>query len=296
MPNSSLQAMGLLLFATLAWGGNIVIGRAIRNDLPPLGLSFWRWLIAFAILLVFTLPVLRRSWPILKREWKLIGLLALLGLALFHPLQYFSLQSTTVINATLILSTSPAMVALFSLIALRERLGQLQIVGILVSFLGVAIVMSRGDMASLAGLTFQLGDLWMLLASLVWALYSVAIKFRPADLNPLAMLGATAAIGATLLFPFYLWESLYVKPMPVSWQSASVLIYVAVVASLLAYLAFNRGVSLIGPARAGIVLHMVPVWATLLAVIFLGERLMGYHIVGLVLIACGIVLSNRPTR
>lgn len=296
MQNSSLQALGLLLFATLTWGGNIVIGRAIRNDLPPLGLSFWRWLIAFVILLVFTLPLLQRNWPVIRREWRLLGLLALLGLALFHPLQYFSLQSTTVINATLILSTSPAMVALFSLVALKEQLGRVQMLGIVVSFIGVATVISRGDMSSLSDLTFQLGDLWMLLAALVWALYSVTVKFRPADLHPHAMLAATAGLGALLLLPFYLWESATVMAMPFSLTSISVLIYVAVAASLLAYLAFNRGVALVGPARAGIVLHMVPVWATLLAFLFLGERLQGYHIVGLVLIACGIVLSNRPTR
>ena len=296
MSNQSPLALAMLAFATLTWGGNIVIGRAVRGELPPLGLSFWRWLVAFLVILLFTAPLMRRSLPVLRREWKLLCLMAALGMASFHPLQYLAVQTTTVVNGTLILSTSPAMVVVLSMLVLGERLSIGQAVGVLISFLGVAVVMMRGDWSMLAELTFTQGDLWMLMAAFVWSVYSVAVKFRPADLHPHAMLTATAGLGALFLAPLYLWETSHVLPMPVTTQSLMVVGYVSLVASLLAYLAFNQGVALIGPARAGIVLHMVPVWATLLAVIFLKEELYGYHLVGLLLIATGIFLNNRPHR
>lgn len=292
--SQSPLALALLMFATLAWGGNIVIGRAVRNELPPLGLSFWRWAVAFLVILVFTFPLFVRSLPVIRREWKLLSFIALLGMASFHPLQYFAVQTTTVLNSTLILSTSPAMVVILSMVLHGERLKPVQIIGALISFVGVGVVMSRGDWSTLANMTFTQGDIWMLAASIVWSLYSTAIKFRPPDLHPHVMLATTALLGAIFLFPFYLWESQTIMAMPVTSQSLMVIAYISLVASILAYLSFNQGVNLIGPARAGVVLHMVPVWASLLAILFLGERFYSYHLIGLVFIVTGILLNTQP--
>lgn len=296
MKRPDILALLLLAFATCTWGGNIVIGRAVRGDLPPLGLSFWRWAVAFGVLILFTLPLMKRSWPILKREWKLLLAMSVLAMALFHPLQYFSVQSTTAINATLLLSTCPAFVVLFSRLFLKTPIQLSQGLGIMLAFAGVAVVISKADPALLASLSFTTGDVWMLGASIVWALYSITLKFKPDDLNGYALLTATAGLGAFLLLPFYIWESHTVMPMPLSMQAAMSVGYVSLVASLLAYLAFNQGVALIGPAKAGIMLNLVPMWVTILAILFLGERLELYHLYGLALIGLGIFFNNMPSR
>jgi drug/metabolite transporter (DMT)-like permease len=294
MLNRPLVAYFLLALATLSWGGNVVIGRAIRSEIPPFGLSFWRWTLCFFILFVFTAPKVRRSLSILRREWKLIGVMALFGIAGFNTLQYVALHTTTAINVTLILSTSPAFMAVLSMLILKEKLGPSQGIGILTSFIGVAVVISRGSLQSLMALHFTLGDLWMLTAAFVWALYSIAVKMRPADLNPLVMLTAITATGSLMLSPFLVWETMTVGPVPFSTTSVLTIGYVSLVASLLAFISYNKGVSIVGPAKAGTVIHLIPVWVAILAYLFLGERLETFHLIGLSFIALGIFLNSRP--
>ena len=296
MRHPTLYAYALLATATLSWGGNIVIGRAVRNELPPVGLNFWRWLLCFLILLIFTGPHLRENWPVIRREWKLLLVLALFGIASYNSLQYQALHTTTAINATLIAAVCPALMALLSVLVLKDRLNSMQIVGITVSFIGAAIVIVKADMNNLLSIAFTRGDLWMLAAVMVWAVYSIAVKLRPEDLNPLIMLTVITGMGALILLPFYLWESLTIRTMPVTPQSLMTIGYVTFIASLLAYVCYNKGVSLIGPAKAGIAIHLMPVWVAILAFIFLGERLESYHLVGITLILTGIILNNRKPK
>jgi drug/metabolite transporter (DMT)-like permease len=296
MKNNTLIAYALLATATLSWSGNIVIGRAIRNDLPPLGMSFWRWFLCCLVLLLFTAPKFKRSLPVLKREWKLLLVMASLGIAAFNPLQYVSLHTTTAINVTLILATCPAFMALFSVIFLKDRLGWAQVAGILVSFIGVAIVITNGDLLSLLNVTFTVGDIWMLLAAVVWAFYSITLKLRPAALDPMVMLSTITGIGATILLPIYIWESMTIQTMPVTATSFLTIGYITFIASLLAYVCYNKGVSLIGPAKAGVAIHLMPGWVALLAFVFLGERLESHHIVGIAFIGLGILLNSRRVK
>ena len=296
MKNNTALAYLLLAVATLSWSGNIVIGRAISSTLPPLGLSFWRWFLCFLVLLVFTAPRLPRSIPILKREWKLLLIMAILGITSFNSLQYQALHTTTAINVTLILATCPALMALFSVIILKERLGWSQVAGILISFVGVAIVITNGNLLRLLDLTFATGDIWMLIAATVWAFYSITVKMRPADLDPLVMLTVITGIGSITLLPLYIWESVSLMPMPLTSTSIMTVGYVTFIASLLAYVSYNKGVSLIGPAKAGPSIHLMPGWVAILAFIFLGERLESYHIMGIACIALGILLNSRKGR
>ncbi|WP_157747703.1 DMT family transporter [Cohaesibacter sp. ES.047] len=294
--NQTILAFALLATATLAWSGNIVIGRAVRADLPPLGMSFWRWFLCCLVLLFFTAPKFPANLPIIKREWKLLLVMSALGIATFNSLQYYALQTTTAINVTLILATSPALMALFSVLFLKDRIGWSQITGIIISFIGVAIVITNGNLARLLEVTFRVGDLWMLAAALVWAGYSITVKMRPDDLDPLVMLTLITGTGAILLLPFYIWESLVFKPMPISPLSLVTIAYLTFIASLLAFASYNRGVSLIGPAKAGVAIHLMPGWVAILAFIFLGERLQSFHILGIACIAVGIALNSRRSR
>lgn len=296
MKNYTLIAYGLLATATLSWSGNIVIGRAVRSELPPLGMTFWRWTLCCLILFIFTAPRLKAALPIIKREWKLLFIMALTGIAAFNPLQYYALHTTTAINVTLILATCPAFMALLSVLFLKDRLGLAQICGIAVSFVGVAIVITNGNLETLLEVQFAIGDIWMLCAAIIWAFYSIAVKKRPTDLDPMVMLTVITGVGALMLLPLYLWESVTYKVMPITPTSFLTVGYITLVASLLAYVSYNKGVSLIGPAKAGPAIHLMPVWVAILAFVFLGERLEAYHLLGIACIAAGIFLNSRKPR
>ncbi|TLP45013.1 MULTISPECIES: DMT family transporter [Cohaesibacter] len=296
MRNNSLLAYGLLAIATLSWSGNIVIGRAVRSDLPPLGMTFWRWSLCCLILLFFTAPRLKASLPILKREWKLLLVMAATGIGTFNPLQYVSLHTTSAINVTLILATCPAFMALLSVLFLKDRLGLAQIAGIAISFIGVAIVITDGDLQTLREVQFAIGDIFMLCAAIIWAFYSIAVKKRPADLDPLVMLTVITGAGSMLLLGPYLWETFTYKAMPVSTTAFLTVGYITLIASLLAYVCYNKAVSLIGPSKAGPAIHLMPGWVAILAFVFLGERLESYHLLGIACIAAGIFLNSRKAR
>ena len=292
MKNYTLIAYGLLATATLSWSGNIVIGRAVRSELPPLGMTFWRWTLCCLILLLFTAPRFKAAMPIIKREWKLLFLMALTGIAAFNPLQYYALHTTTAINVTLILATCPAFMALLSVLFLKDRLSLAQMFGIAVSFAGVAIVITSGNLGTLLDVQFAIGDIWMLCAAIIWAVYSIAVKKRPADLDPMVMLTVITGAGALMLLPFYLWETVTYKVMPITTTSILTVGYITLIASLLAYVSYNKGVGLIGPAKAGPAIHLMPAWVAILAFFFLGERLEVYHLVGIACIAVGIFLNS----
>ncbi|WP_119309326.1 DMT family transporter [Cohaesibacter haloalkalitolerans] len=296
MKNNTAVAYVLLALATLCWGGNVVIGRAVRGDLPPLGLSFWRWFFCCLILLVITAPRLKASWPVIRKHWKLLLAMSATGIAAFNPLQYQALHSTTAINSTLILATCPAFMALLSLFILKEKLGLAQIAGILVSFFGVVVVITAGDFRTLFHLKFTGGDIWMVGAAIVWALYSITVKMRPVTLDPLVMLMVITGLGALMLLPLYIWETLTYQAVTLTPTNLAAIVYVTFIASLLAYFSWNKGVGLIGPSKAGVTIHLMPVWVAFLAFFFLGERLEGYHLMGIAFIALGILLNSRRAR
>lgn len=278
--------------AALLWAGNIVLGRAVSADVPPVGLSFWRWAAATALFLPFVLPMVRRQWPVLRREWRLVALLGLLGVAVFHTFLYIAVNTTTAINAALIYAATPALVPLIAWPVLGERIGGRQAGGILLSSLGIAIVVTRADFAVLSALQFTTGDLWMIAAVVAWSFYSVLVKRRPSDLHPNAMLAGMMAFGLLMTLPFYLWETGTVQAMPLNWNAVWTVGYMAVFASILAYLCYNRGIELVGPSRAALTAHMLPVFAAILSVAFLGESLHLYHLAGAAAVVMGIVLSG----
>ncbi|WP_319410809.1 DMT family transporter [uncultured Cohaesibacter sp.] len=296
MKNNNFVAYGLLALATLCWGGNVVIGRAVRGDLPPLGLSFWRWFFCCLILLFFTARKLPANWQVIRTHWKLLLAMSATGIAAFNPLQYQALHSTTAINSTLILATCPAIMALLSVFILKDKLGLAQIAGILISFFGVTFVITAGDLKTLFHLKLTIGDIWMVGAAIVWALYSITVKLRPVDLDPLVMLMVITGIGALILLPLYIWESLTYQTVTITPTNLAAIVYVTFIASLLAYFSWNKGVGLIGPSKAGVFIHLMPVWVAILAFVLLGEKIQGYHLAGVAFIAIGIILNSRRAR
>jgi len=282
----------LLGGATLLWAGNFVLGRAVSARVPPVGLAFWRWVVALLVLLAITRRRLPAQWPRLARSWKVLVPLGVLGVGNFNTLVYLGLRETTATNALLLNSACPAFILAISAAAGLGRASARQVLGIAISLAGVTVILVRGDPAALAALRFNRGDVWVLAAVLSWAFYTVLLARRPAGVEPMVLLTALVAVGVAWIAPFYAWES--AAGAPVAWNAvtAVTVLYVALAASVAAYAFWNRGVAEVGAARAGVFLHLMPAFGTVLAILLLGEAFHPHQLAGIGLILLGVFLAG----
>lgn len=285
----------LLPLAPLFWSGNFILGRAVRTALPPVGLAFWRWLMASLVISVFAWSHVKQDWPVIQQNWKIIGLLSILGVATFNVLAYMGLRSTTAMNGVLMQSAMPVIIIVMSYLFFRETITLLQTAGILLSLSGVATIITQGNLSALLTLSLNPGDIVILIAITCYALYSVLLRQRP-SMHPLSFLLTTFVIGTVLLFPFYIWEQVFLQAMPLNRITVLAVGYVAIFPSIFAYLCFNRGVELLGANRAGLFLHLMPVFGSLMAMLFLGEHFKSFHAAGIFLILSGIVLATKKQK
>ena len=282
----------LLTLTALFWSGNMVVGRAIRADVPPLSLAFWRWTIAFLLTLPLALPALRRQWPLLKRGWLSVVALGLLGVGGFNTLAYIALQHTAATNAVLINSFVPIATVALSWIFLKKTLRRIEGFGVIVSLGGVIAIVARGEIATLAALTPNIGDLWMLLAVLVWACYTIGLQWRPAGVDPMLMLAAFTSVGLVALAPAYAWEIAQGRVINVTPTAIAGIAYTGMLPAFVGYIFYNRAVGEVGASKASLFVHLMPVFGTLLSVIFLDEIPQIYHFFGMALIFIGIFLTT----
>lgn len=283
----------LLTLTVLSWSGNMVVGRGIRGDIPPLTLAFWRWIIALIFILPLALPHLPNQWPQLRKGWKPLLVLGLLGVGGYNTFAYLALQDTTATNAALLNSFIPIATIAISWMFLGKHLRPPEALGVLISLCGALTIISRGDPVVLAHLNLNIGDVWMLVAVLDWALYTVALAWRPAGVHPMLMLGATTVIGLAALAPAYAWELAQGREMNVHLGSLSALAYVGIFPSFIGYIFYNKGVGEVGASKASLFIHLMPVFGTLLSFIFLGEIPGWYHYLGISLIFSGIWLTMK---
>ena len=288
----------LLAVAVLFWAGNWVFARALRDDVPPVALAFWRWMVALVILTPFAYAHVRRQWRMIAQSWRVLALLALLATVFQHIPVYIGLRETTATNGALLNSVTPVLILLLSRLLFAERLSLTQVAGVSISLLGVTVILAAGDFAALATLHLNRGDLWVLLATLAWAIYTVCLRWRPVELNLLAMLWMIAAIGVCAMAPFYGWEIASGGTLNPTPGVLGALLYIGALSTVVSYVFWNRAVQEIGPNRAGPFMYLMLVYTPLLAIVFLGERLHLYHLVGCVLILGGIYLTSRgrPAR
>lgn len=286
----------LLAIATLCWAGNFVVGRAMHAEIPPVTLTFWRWVVAGAVLLPFAAPSVWRLRRELRQHWQLLLMLTVTGIVLFHLFVYTGLRSTAAVNAALMLATTPVLIPAISLLLGHEAVTLRQALGIMISLLGVAVIVLRGDPDLIDSLRFNPGDLWILLAVPTWAFYSVLLRRLPSSLPRLAILLAIIVIGIVLLMPLYALEVAYAGTIALTAGTVFAVGYVALFASVLAYICWNQAVMQIGANKAGLFLHLMPVFATALAIILLDEAITGYHAAGVAFIAIGIFLTTSRRR
>lgn len=282
----------LLVLTALFWSGNFVLSRGMHADIPPLSLSFWRWTAALFFLSFFGVRHLWAQRQLVRKHLKFITIQGLLGVAGFNSLIYMAMQTTTAINAVLVNSCIPVLIAVFSWVMYKEMMTKRQCLGVLVSLCGVLLIITRGKMSHLLAMNFNRGDLLVFVAALIWAFYSANLKKYPKELHPFAYLSGIIISGLMGIFPFYLMEVYSGKTMTINTSSIVTILYVAIFASLLAFIFWNRAVRQVGANKAGPFIHLMPVFSTILAVLFLGETLHRYHIQGIVLIFCGILMTT----
>ena len=286
----------LLTLASLFWAANWVVGRAMRNEMPPIAMGFWRWTIALLILLPFAAPELRDKWHLVRANWLTLTVAGLLGAVVFNTLIYVGLQYTAATNGVLFNSISPILIILLSWVVARERISKLQTYGVLLSLVGVLAIVARGDFATLAAFHFNRGDMWLITAMLLWAIYTIVLRRRPPELSATGFLAAMLLLSLPFLLPFYLWEFGERGGFSLTPATVAALAFYGTAPSIVAYLFWNRGVAQVGPNKAGLFVHLMPVFGALLSVIFLDERLYAYHYAGAALIFGGIWLTTRRGR
>ncbi|MDY0311022.1 MAG: DMT family transporter [Desulfobacterales bacterium] len=281
----------LLPIAPLCWGGNIVVARGVIDILPPVGFAFWRWTLAFFMLLPFAWGRARRDWPQAKAGWKNLLVLGITGIAGFNTLLYTAVHTTTAINGSLIQTTMPGFIILMSVTFLGDKVSLRQLIGAAACVLGAALVVLHGNPAALYKLDFALGDLLMIVAVVLYAVYSLALSRRP-PVHPLSLMLYIFAIGVLGLLPLYLWELAESGGFAVTGRVLLSIGYVALFPSIVAYFCWNRGIDIIGPNRGGLFICLIPVFASMLAIVFLGEILRAYHITGMLLIIAGMFIFS----
>ena len=294
--SDSLRAYALLSVVASCWAANTILAKLAVGEISPMALVSARWLLSLGLLCSFALPALRRDWPVLRQHLPLLLCLGVVGFASFNGLLYLSAHHTSALNIAILQGAIPVFVLLGVAATaggrIAGRLAPLQVLGVVVTLAGVVVVATGGDVATLAELSVNLGDGLILAACVIYAGYTVWLRNRPAvsPLSQFAVMAAGAWAASWVLLGVEIQVGSVVTPTAVGWLIA---LATAVFPSLLAQVWFIRGVELLGPARAGVFVNLVPVLAALLAVMILGESFGFHHAIGLALVLGGITLSER---
>jgi drug/metabolite transporter (DMT)-like permease len=282
----------LLILTTLFWGGNSVAGKMAVGEISPMLLTLVRWVLAASIIVLFALKDLQRDWPLIRKHWLLLSFYGAIGFTLFNVLLYSALTKTSAVSASIVQAALPATVYLFNFMIFRVKVTVWQIAGFIVTLAGVLIVATHGEFARLATLDLNAGDALVLVAVVVYAIYTVYLRYKP-QVNWKSLIVVLSVMAALASLPFLWWE----------WQSGNLILpgnkglmialYTGIFPSIISQIFFIKGVELIGPNRAGIFINLIPIFGTGLAILILGEPLQAYHIVALVLVIAGIWLAER---
>ena len=283
----------ILVASSLFWSGNFFTGKvASLYDLTPFKLSFLRWTLAFLLLLPFTYRKIVEDFDKYKKNLSYFLVISILGVTVFNSFTYLSLRTSMVINSSIMTSITPLLIILFSWLIFKTQTYFMQFFGIILSVVGVLLIISKANFTNLINLNFTTGDLWMLAAVFSWGLYSVLLKKIDSTLSQLATLEVMIFFGLIFIFPFYIIESFHNSYLPKDLNEILMISYVAIFASITSFFAWNKGVSIVGANKASLFLHLIPIFSSIWAIIFLGEKFSFFHLIGTAFIIIGIVLSN----
>jgi drug/metabolite transporter (DMT)-like permease len=287
----------LLLFLTsLFWAAHWIVARAVVPYATPVGMAFWRWAAAILLLAPFATPALIREWPAIRRAWRPILFFGTCGTVVYNCVGYYGIHNSTATNAVLFQSITPAVIPFFGWLFFRERIRAVTAAGLALSFAGVLAIVSRLDIDMLLGFRTNPGDLWLLGNVALWALYTSCMRWTPRGIHPLAFMLAVMLTGMITGLPAYLADLAAGGRVEPNRGFVLGILFLAAFPSILCYVMWNKAVAMIGPAKAGVYLHLIPPLGAGMAIVLLGERLHLYHAVGLAFIAAGVWLATRGRR
>ncbi len=288
------NAYVFLILATLFWSGNFIVGKAASLfEIPPFTLNFYRWTFAWIILAPFTLQEIIQKKKQILQDIKLILILGITSITIFNSIVYYSLNFTQVISGVLMISTIPVMIIFFSSIFKTEKTNIFQILGVIFSLLGVAIIVTQADLDILLNLNFNKGDLWMVVAMFSWAIYSALLRKKKFELSQTSLLEVIISAGLIFLLPAYIIEMALGYRLNIDLPFVLTLTYVVLFPGLASFICWIKGIAIIGSNRSGIFLHLMPIFSTLLAILIFEEKFMNFHLFGALFIIGGIFLSSR---
>jgi drug/metabolite transporter (DMT)-like permease len=292
--NNNFKAYLMLILCAFFWSGNFIVGNfSTLYEIPPLTLNFFRWLIVWIILIPFTFMDILKNIKIIKQNFYPILLMSITSISIFNSVVYYSLNFTQVLNGALMISIIPVLIVFISYIFNTEKINFFQIFGLLLSITGVATIVTRLDFAKLINLDINKGDLWLLVAMLSWAIYSTMLRTHKTGLKYLSFMSVIVSIGLIFLFPQFLFELNNHQVIKFNIPVILITSYVVLFAGLGSYILWNKAVVIVGPNKAGIFLHLMPVFTSFMAIFLLNEKLMNFHIIGASIIIVGIYLSSK---
>lgn len=284
------------LAATAIWSGNFIIARGLSESISPISLAFWRWVVAVIIFLPFAIKSLMAEWDIIKNNLPYLSITAFLGITTFNTLIYFAGHTTTAINLSLISITFPIFIIILSRLFYREAITINKGIGILLVAAGVVLLVTKGTPSILLHLSFAIGDIWMLLAAFIFAIYSLLLKRKPVKISIWSLQLSTFILGLIFLFPFFIWDCATVSPFEFDTRTIFSILYVGIFASLSAFVLWNKAIVIVGPTKAGMVYYTLPLFSGTLAYLFLQEDISMLHFYCALLIVSGILTANYESN
>ena len=283
----------LLVLTALFWSGTTIVGRAATGEIPPFSLTFWRWLMAFVVFIPFGFRPFWAQRAIYAQYWLRVVGFSFFGIVGFTISFFFGLQHTTAINGSLLQAAGPVIIVLTSLIVLKLGLSAGEIIGTILAIIGSILIVLHGDVMEIGSLEFGLGDIFVVLSMLSWAIYTVSLKWKPQGLDPLGFIFVLAGLSVPMILPFYLWELSRGQTFAPSAVNIGLILYTSIFASVIAYLFWNKSVEIVGPNVAGFSHYLIPVFGTIMSVIILSETIETYHMIAMALIFTGLYLTTR---
>ena len=286
-----------LVLAALFWSGNFIVGKfATLFQIPPLTLNVFRWVTVWFILIPFTYKEIYNNLPYIKKNWLVISFMGVITISTFNSVVYYALNYTQVINAVLMLAAIPAATIILSSLMKIEKTNIFQIFGLLLSIIGIGSIISNGDIQKIISLSFNKGDLWMLVCVITWSLYSTLLKKHKFKVSQFSLIQLMVSAGILFLIPQFFYEKSIGLELNFNKAFFLILFYVVIFPAIAAYYCWQKGIEIIGPNRSTMFIQLMPLFSAVMAIIIFNEKFELYHFVGAIFILTGIYLSNKKTQ
>ena len=295
--NNNYKAYILLTLTALFWSGNFIVGKAASiYEIPPFSLNFYRWLFAFIILFPFTYKEIITNKKYILENLGFFIILGITSITIFNSIVYYSLYYTQVISGVLMISTIPVWIMFIASLLKIEKTNIYQIVGVILSLTGVICIITKADLELVKNLNFNKGDLSMVVAMFSWAIYSALLKKKTYKVSQIALLEVIIICGFIFLVPVYFIEMSLGYKVILETPFILTLSYVVLFPGIIAFFFWIKGIGFIGANRAGVFLHLMPIFGAIMAILIFDEKFMPYHFLGAIFIIVGITLSNRNKK